>query len=466
MPSSFALSPLSLRSAAVSRPILALPPELLAEIFIHSSDPDHNDTYNLPISPNPNTPPLVFCAVCRQWRHIALTTPSLWGSLLLEENFAYSETGADYVEFCRTWLSRAGSTPVTLLLEAFVAEPHILSLLDIIGRLSQQWRDIELVLGDDLPRKFFVPSEAGFPCLEKLAIAPPLSELPMSFCKAPKLREVFLFRFTPQVQLPWHQLTKFRTYAIGIARCLEILRDAPNLVTGIFEIQDFDSPPLPQAVLLLTQLQSLRLGKSEADGVDPLPMTVLNCLEAPALKSLTLAFGNAQDEDLDVFPFLSFAARSSFQLHALALSRLPVTTSTLIGCLKATPSVVHLKFQPRHVGVDINVLLLLLTRHPDFLPNLQSLSMMLPLSGVSSMTHATPFLMLDMLLWRWSAVGSARLRFFDLITPYNKFMLRDIETKPECQRLVKEGMVVSIRERLPWMSDSLEFMKPSEGPWA
>ncbi|KAF7363894.1 hypothetical protein MSAN_01047400 [Mycena sanguinolenta] len=94
--SSFALGPLSnrppqyqnqymllkkdgiLKLAAVSRRALASPPETLAEIFLFCL-PFHRGGH--PIIPNPNEAPLVLCAVCRQWRNIALDTPYLWRSL-------------------------------------------------------------------------------------------------------------------------------------------------------------------------------------------------------------------------------------------------------------------------------------------------------------------------------------------------------------------------------------------------
>ncbi|KAJ6531255.1 hypothetical protein B0H19DRAFT_1190972 [Mycena capillaripes] len=473
---SFALGPLSSRpsqspshgtlvnkNAASRWQAQAFPPELLAEIFIHCLPADDE---LLPISPTPNTPPLVLCAVCLQWRDIALATPGLWGSLMIEANSAYSETGADYVEFCRRWLSRAGSTPVFLNLEAFADGHRIRSLLNMIGGLSQQWRNIDLLLEENFLRSLSLPADGEFPWLEKLSIMPPLSELPMSFCNAPRLREVFIYEFTSQIRLPWHQLTGFRTYNIGISRCLEILRDAPNLIHGIFEIQDYNSPPLPHTVLSHATLQSLRLGRARDVGADELPITVLNCLKAPALKSLTLMFGDALGQVSDMSPFLSFVSRSSFQLHTLALSLMPATTDTLIECLKATSSVVHFKFQPPHLGFDFNSLLCRFTGHSDFLPNLQSFLMVFPFSGVSSVTPATCLLMIDMLRWRWSAIGSTRLQSFQLKHPYNTQFENSIKTLPDFRELQQEGMALDISGRHQWNSDSLIFMKPSDRRWA
>jgi hypothetical protein len=52
-----------------------------------------------------------------------------------------------------------------------------------------------------------------------------------------------------------------------------------------------------------------------------LPMTLLKCLKALALKTLALGFDNAQARDLtDISPFLSFVSQSAFQLQTLTLS--------------------------------------------------------------------------------------------------------------------------------------------------
>ncbi|KAJ6610399.1 hypothetical protein B0H10DRAFT_1754619, partial [Mycena sp. CBHHK59/15] len=52
-------------------PILNLPVELVSEIFIHCL-PTGN------VRPKRSQAPLVLLSICRAWRQIALSTPSLW----------------------------------------------------------------------------------------------------------------------------------------------------------------------------------------------------------------------------------------------------------------------------------------------------------------------------------------------------------------------------------------------------
>ncbi|KAF7337966.1 hypothetical protein MVEN_02020200 [Mycena venus] len=449
-----------IRFADANRLTPVLPPELLSEIFVHCLPVDNK--FRLPLKPNPTDAPLLLCAVCRLWRNTCLRTPRLWSSLFLEANSAYSASGQDYVEFCRRWISRAGSTPVSIYLEAFVACDTIHSLLTLIGGLSQQWQNIDLVLGDDLPKSLSLPADGQFPFLEALSISPPLSELPISFCGAPKLRDVFIFQYTPQIQLPWHQLKAFRTFDITNFTFLEILCQTPNLVKGMFVITDYGLPPLPGTVVLVQALQDLKLGRTRWDhAADPLRMAILDCLTAPALKSLVLSFTDGMGVIQDPSPFLSFVTRSSFQLHTLALSLMPVTTNTLIQCLKATPSVVELKLEPRHFSVNINTMLSQFTGHPDFLPKLESLFILLPKLGVAGVTTdgaapTTGSIVVQMLRWRSSGVGSARLKSFELIHAYPADVFQSyITAHPDFRRLWMKGMTLCIEERSEsWHEDS------------
>ncbi|KAJ7739686.1 hypothetical protein DFH07DRAFT_892367, partial [Mycena maculata] len=56
-------------------PIRRIPPELLAEVFMHSVDLEARAAHT---HPNPITPPLILGEICREWRAIALSTPRLW----------------------------------------------------------------------------------------------------------------------------------------------------------------------------------------------------------------------------------------------------------------------------------------------------------------------------------------------------------------------------------------------------
>ncbi|KAJ7143068.1 hypothetical protein C8R43DRAFT_1015575 [Mycena crocata] len=469
--SSFALGPLSnrqpqyqqqnslivdsngrLRFAALSRRVLALPPEILSEIFVHClSDAEF-------ITPDPTIAPLVLCGICSQWRMIALTTPALWNSLLLDTPSANRE---GYTDLCQSWLSRARKTSLSLCLrtsdEATVlpsVSPSLHSLLLAIVALAPQWRNIQLDLEGDLA-ELMLPPEGHYPLLEKFKIAGFRGAvgLPASFRNAPKLHEFFalgIYQNRWHMQIPWQHITTFGTHQISLTACLEILRDASNLVDGSFELLDEHSSALERITIPpLVHLHSLSLSGISIRNGNALFMTILSFLKTPALQSLTLKFPSSFWTDtLTITPFLSFVSKSSFQLQTLVISLMPTTTETLIECLKAIPSLVHLKLEPAHI-VDMNTILAQFTGHSDFLPKLESLHLLF--TGHSSSVHAiTVSGLIEMLCWRWASVGITRLKSFQLAHAHRESVFDEAaKFHSDFRRLKEEGMDLYVgKERL------------------
>ncbi|KAJ7137865.1 hypothetical protein C8R44DRAFT_975836 [Mycena epipterygia] len=276
-----------IRFAALSRRALALPLEILAAIFIHC----------LPqvefVKPKVFTAPLLLCGVCRQWREVALTTPELWSSL----SWTQFTAGTDDDNLCWTWLSRARSRPLSLQLQDVClyrseAPTRLQLFRQTLAESSPLMRNVHIDVGPYLGN--FFPLEECFPLLEKLVISLPDDALPISFHDAPKLREVHLtVDYRVDLELPWQQLTTFRSTGIAFGFCLEILRDACNLVDGSFKIVDLDAPEtlaITISPLIHLHLQSLALsGFPDYDGdVDSVTIAILDYLNAPALKNFTL----------------------------------------------------------------------------------------------------------------------------------------------------------------------------------
>jgi hypothetical protein len=402
-----------LRLGAPRRHILAMPPELLAEIFFFCLPFDEA----MLVDPNPDNAPLVLCAVCRQWRSIALTTPKLWSSICIDCDLWAKSSAALHVEFCRNWISRAQSTPLMIQLYSTVPDAAVYSL-EIIGEVSQQWRNIEI--GDNL--SFSLPVDGKYPLLELLSISSPPPDRPiLSFRDAPRLRAVFISTYTTRIQLPWHQLTRFNTRRIDIEACLDLFRHASNLVDARLRILPYDASTLPYAIFSLPRLRSLALSGGWIDDDGDLPeitlIALLKCLKAPALKALALGFEDYLINTLtDISPFLSFVSRSSFQLRTLELSLVPESTDALINCLKATPSVFDLKLQIPYQIVDADPLFVQLTGHRDFLPKLEFLSI-----ALSAWTpNIDVVIVVNMLLWRCIISPVARLRYFRFAVTHDR----------------------------------------------
>ncbi|KAJ7685718.1 hypothetical protein DFH06DRAFT_1119116 [Mycena polygramma] len=217
------------------------------------------------------------------------------------------------------------------------------------------------------------------------------------------------------------------------------MAQSSNLREANFQLEGSWEPFIPPSSMLqLNRLQSLALEVCE--DMDHHLMPVLNCLTIPALKSLTLEFPypHILPTSIHVSPFRSFISRSPFQIHTLSLEYLPTMVTSLIACLQATPSLVHLKLRPAPHLANMSAVFGQLTGVADFLPKLEGFHTYLPLNRDAEW-YPTVSVVARMLCWRWAAVGITRLRSFRLW--YGDGLEIDaIKSHPECHRLRAEGM--------------------------
>jgi hypothetical protein len=182
--------------------------------------------------------------------------------------------------------------------------------------------------------------------------------------------------------------------------------------------------------------------------VEMLPMTLLKCLKAPALKALALGFESFENSDpIDISPFLSFVSQSSFQLDILALSLVPQTADALIKCLKATPSVIRLKLQISYQIVDADPLFVELTSHRDFLPKLESLSIALS----TGRSNIDALVVANMLFCRCILSPVTRLQSFRFAVTWDRDLedsiKLDITAHPAYPELEASGTDLGLGER-------------------
>ncbi|KAK7000470.1 hypothetical protein R3P38DRAFT_1847242, partial [Favolaschia claudopus] len=109
-------------------PMARLPLELQSDIFLRCiPDSSPGNTTGSTTKPNPTAPPMVFMAVSRMWRDIALATPRLWAALRME----LLPRSENFVELCRRWMKRAGPYPLTLAFHGdLIVDRHVSDLLD------------------------------------------------------------------------------------------------------------------------------------------------------------------------------------------------------------------------------------------------------------------------------------------------------------------------------------------------
>ncbi|KAJ7087025.1 hypothetical protein C8R43DRAFT_309973 [Mycena crocata] len=211
-------SSIQARLQAYRYPVLTLPNEIVSDIFLHF----------LPAYPNyPSTTglfsPTLLTHICRKWRQIALTTPSLWRAI----PFPLDLDPSQCVPMLQSWLARSCVCPVSVKINDLPrkdVEDALHALLP--HRLRCEYLKLELYAS-----QLYI-LEGPKPLLRELNLV--LHEAPSSLFlikDVPLLRKAVLNHYaSTEVMLPWAQLTSLSLRAVYPFECSPILLHTCNLV--------------------------------------------------------------------------------------------------------------------------------------------------------------------------------------------------------------------------------------------
>ncbi|KAJ7167656.1 hypothetical protein C8R46DRAFT_254455 [Mycena filopes] len=295
-------------------PVLTLPVELTAEIFSHCLPP--LERLRMPIEATPplrQFAPMMFLAICRSWRQIALGTPGLWKTLSLHLYPLDRSQPGEAERFAAEWLGRATGYPLSIVCYTSPDDtPFPTSLLrDIIQRYANKLEYLDIYSSQDDVRQLELESIA-FPILQRAVIGDAyvdtdLEDLVPIFSNAPRLSNLEFSCDTlfSAYTFPSLQLTKFE----GAITTLEIFAISPNLL----EVKCAMTGQLPEttSITVHDRLVSLSVVAPEmGHSTDMFPYLTL-----PALRSLHIL-----DSDvLDLRSISSFLVRSAPPLKQLSL---------------------------------------------------------------------------------------------------------------------------------------------------
>ncbi|KAJ7113105.1 hypothetical protein C8R44DRAFT_797192 [Mycena epipterygia] len=308
-------------------PVLTLPNELVSEIFFQSLSSD------TPSDRSPSGPrsPLFLGHICRKWREIALSTPSLWTTIELRLDDA--ATHERQLRLLELWLSRSGDCPLFISLFNIVpalpigiTRASVHEFVDAVVPHFRRCRSLQLIIPFcDIPLL-----KGEHPLLRILALGvpdlpedthPPDPSWPLQlFHQAPKLELVVVpLRFNPQiVLLPWVQITHASILSAPFHSLAEILRSAVNLVylraeidTGTtHDIMPNEAPDIPP----LVHLSSLDLTDNSEVGQCTQIVQVLTLPALVHLRIPELCFVPSP-----VLPIHDLLSRSGCSLPALLI---------------------------------------------------------------------------------------------------------------------------------------------------
>ncbi|KAK7040432.1 F-box domain-containing protein [Favolaschia claudopus] len=211
-------------------PVLSLPNETVAEIFLHF------------IPPYPDTPPtmglespVVLTLICRQWRDTALSTPALWPAIELT-SLRLRGSSAQYSQL---WLERSGLLPLSIHYSYGneASEDGDSPLLSTLVKYRSRWEHAGILL-PDVPQinaihgpmpllrtlSFIVANRQTTPTTDTRS---DLETIPPFVFETPALSSLSIMGFhTLTVIFPWSQLTSLSLDRIRFPAYMPILRQA------------------------------------------------------------------------------------------------------------------------------------------------------------------------------------------------------------------------------------------------
>ncbi|KAJ7885088.1 hypothetical protein B0H14DRAFT_3432031 [Mycena olivaceomarginata] len=284
-------------------PVLTLPNEIVSEIFVQF----------LPVYPSPPPmsgplSPTSLSHICRRWRQVALSTPTLWRAVSLPDCAQYVVRPQ-----LELWMSRSGCLPLSIDMEE-VWNNVDESCLELLALHRARWEYVTLAvykesevltIQDPMPllRQFEIRIEISRPGLPEIR-----------FCEVPRLRSVTLWGSTrPTDLLPWSQLTSLTSMNNTPVENTAILQLTVNLVHC--HLMLWSEEILPSDVRL-PSLESLVLASWDSEDE---PVThYLETMITPSLRTLEVPEAFLQPSPIDTLRL--FISKSECRLQGLCIT--------------------------------------------------------------------------------------------------------------------------------------------------
>ena len=280
------------------------------------------DVRNVPHSTSRMAIPLTIAMVCRRWRAIALSIPSLWNNIHFSLGFWKPER---WEKITPRFIQWAGNHKLSIdlgLNDWRNAEKGPL-ILDTLCSRSEQWKEAQVMLSVSTLAHFtsvMAKLDDRLPELEFLGIGTTARNPSPSIrlTVAPKLRTLQLVNIRcDHLMFPWSQLRELTLFQIDWRCALNLMMICPNLESLRYEVFEASNRTQPDA----THCRHRRLSSLELIAT-PTKCLFLDTLDIPSLSNLTLTVQPGEDAS---------EAHESYPAHALErfLSRAQGTLQTL-----------------------------------------------------------------------------------------------------------------------------------------
>ncbi|KII84432.1 hypothetical protein PLICRDRAFT_365336 [Plicaturopsis crispa FD-325 SS-3] len=320
--------------------IQRMPPEVLGEIF----------AFSLPagrwIEPKIDEAPLLLCRVCRRWRNIAISTPSLWSSISITVAEHHSKPQLPLIQ---TWLSRSGHRPLSFSIYAPANAEIAGAILEVYMPHIARWSAValELLNSESMPR---IPY-GGAVALDTLDIqfgdifssliyvAEVGGQLTNLFGRAPPIRDMII-RGHPAlwnylIAVEWQRLEELEVESeLSLSQYIHLLRRCPHLVECTFHVGDSTGSPLPPHNMITPHLRHIEILSYSSLA------SLFDILTLPALESIILRFPTVPIEEAPTWcqgPFIACLQRSACKLTHFTLKSARISDADFLECLRHMP---------------------------------------------------------------------------------------------------------------------------------
>ncbi|KAJ7498019.1 hypothetical protein B0H11DRAFT_830070 [Mycena galericulata] len=299
------------RLKAYKYPVLTLPNEIVFSIF----------TRVLPVYPRcpPAISPTLLSSVCRKWREIALSTPTLWRAISISISMYPHINIESRLPLLEAWLARSQSRPLSISLAdnwyAEASDSEMAPFIQAILPHCNRWEYLSLLVADP---DAFSPIHGDMPLLRHLRIGVTPGTMTNTnldpvvlFQQAPRLQTVTLLTsLPPEITLPWAQLTRLMAQDADPDMCSRFLEHAPNLIYCTLQLH---GSRIEWAQRHLARLETLILEDVSAAGHQL--RGLLESLTLPSLRKLHIPRKFLLPDS--VVALETFIARSGCKLEEL-----------------------------------------------------------------------------------------------------------------------------------------------------
>ena len=307
--------------------IRRIPPELLQEIFIHTT-----------VGANRwDSIPWALCLVCRSWRIAALSVSSLWNRLppMYLRCPRMPGSVSSVLAEIRELLVRSRDAPITFYIYAPLRNLCLDSdsIINVLASHSERWQTVSI---DSAYLSLFSCKrvKGRLSSLRTLSIhISGAANFADMYEDAPQLREVCLSGiFSQELRLPFSQLTHYKECISGRGMAGHVISLAKSLTTlhlaRCYGSADIPVSTLPVLVTLMVEGYEIR------------SQGFLDNLTLPAIQEIWIA--GFRGHLITILTAMIYRSHSPCMLKKLAFRTSEVDSGELTKLLKLTPHLVDL----------------------------------------------------------------------------------------------------------------------------